>query len=96
MAQTLENEIKKFEKAGIHVQCVQEDGKVAYQTKVDFNTCNSCAYLRLLPDPDPSDWFDDDDQKAICGKIGKKIEGALSVFEASRVEIPSWCPKKEK
>ncbi len=95
MENTLSNEIKRYEEAGMKVQCTQADGKLTYQTKVDPNTCNGCEHFRLLPDPDPFDWFDDDDQKAICEKCNATIAQALSVFEANSVRIPSWCPEKK-
>ena len=60
--------------------------------------CRKCPHCRILPDPDPTDWFNDDDQKAICvhpqsiddRKFGKDIEGMLRPYE--KVDIPKWCP----
>ena len=87
------DEIKKYEEAGLDVLEISGD-KITYQTKQDTNTCNSCDFLRLLPDPDPYDSFCCDDQKAICAENGKVISVAMNVWEASRVNIPKWCPFK--
>lgn len=39
------------------------------------------------------DWFNDDDEKALCKEAGNKlIEGMLRPYE--RVLIPDWCPLK--
>lgn len=43
--------------------------------------------------PDPNDWFNDDDEKALCKESENKlIEGMLRPYE--RVLIPDWCPLK--
>lgn len=46
---------------------------------------------RIVPDPD--DWFNDDDEKALCTESGNRlIEGMLRPYE--KVIIPDWCPLK--
>lgn len=46
---------------------------------------------RIVPDPD--DWFNDDDEKALCKETGDKvIEDMLRPYE--KVAIPNWCPLK--
>ena len=48
---------------------------------------------RIYPDPDPNDWFNDDDEKALCKESKNKlIEGMLRPYE--KVCIPDWCPLK--
>lgn len=48
-------------------------------------------YCRIVPDPD--DWFNDDDEKALCTESGNRlIEGMLRPYE--KVIIPDWCPLK--
>lgn len=43
--------------------------------------------------PDPNDWFNDDDEKALCKESKNKlIEGMLRPYE--KVLIPDWCPLK--
>lgn len=43
--------------------------------------------------PDPNDWFNDDNEKALCKESENKlIEGMLRPYE--RVLIPDWCPLK--
>ena len=89
-------EIKKFEEAGIEVVAVNGEGKLEYTTKGTENNndyCDGCEFLRLEPDPDPYDWFCDDEQKAICLKKKAVIAGALGVNEVTGIFKPLYCPK---
>lgn len=46
--------------------------------KKKITQCRECPYCRITPDPDPDDWFNDDDEKALCTESGNKlIEGML-------------------
>lgn len=88
-----EKEIKKMEELGLDVLETNGKGQIVYQTKKeeDKKFCNSCPHLRLLPDPDPFDWFASFDVKAICSITHQEIAVALNVWEASRVDIPADC-----
>ena len=63
--------------------------------------CRGCKYCVIESDPDPNDWFNDDDQKALCKHFSvidkngckKLIEYALRPHE--KIEIPKWCPLKD-
>ena len=59
-------------------------------TEVGF--CNDCPHHEFLPDPDPHDWFNDDDKKLVCHKIKGVIEGALRPIECREYKRPSYCP----
>lgn len=57
--------------------------------------CNGCPYLLMAPDPDPDDWFRDDDEMAFCTKCNKVIEHGLVYWELENVVRPKWCPKNQ-
>lgn len=62
---------------------------VKFEKKI--TQCRECPHCRIVPDPDPSDWFNDDDEKAFCREAGHKlIENMLRSYE--RIIIPDWCP----
>lgn len=62
---------------------------VKFEKKI--TQCRECSHCRIVPDPDPSDWFNDDDEKAFCREAGHKlIENMLRPYE--RIIIPDWCP----
>lgn len=62
---------------------------VKFEKKI--TQCRECPHCRIVPDPDPSDWFNDDDEKAFCREAGHKlIENTLRPYE--RIIIPDWCP----
>lgn len=88
-------EIKKCEATGAHVVNIK-NGKLTYATggiSQDPNHCDSCPYLKFLPDPDPFDWFRDDDEKAVCQKMRAMVAGCLEhSSEMVNLEKPIWCP----
>lgn len=46
------------------------------EIKKEITQCRECPHCRIAPDPD--DWFNDDDEKALCKEAGNKlIEGML-------------------
>jgi len=56
--------------------------------------CMDCAFRGVLPDPDPDDWFCDDDEKVICMKsAGRAITIACRPHhKRDECSTPSWCP----
>lgn len=57
----------------------------------EIKQCRECPHCLIVPDP--NDWFNDDDEKALCKESENKlIEGMLRPYE--RVLIPGWCPLK--
>lgn len=50
------------------------------EIKKEITQCRECPYCRIVPDPD--DWFNDDDEKALCAESGNRlIEGMLRPYE---------------
>lgn len=39
--------------------------------KKKITQCRECPNCRIVPDPD--DWFNDDDEKALCKETGDKV-----------------------
>jgi len=52
--------------------------------------CNKCEHAQLRADPDPDDWFCDDDVKWHCKQADKLIECACRPYQ--KVKQPEWCP----
>jgi len=58
--------------------------------------CIDCPNHRVLPDPDPNDWFCDDDKKVICNLNEKEITVACRPYNLRKeCETPEWCPLKK-
>lgn len=59
--------------------------------------CHQCGFKQILPDPDPVDWFNDDDVKVVCTKTKRKDTVITSACRPYKVKeecsgIPWWCP----
>lgn len=70
--------------------------------------CISCLYHRIVPDPDPTDWFNADDEAIVCMKVKREpdpiskygvdrqpfqpIDVALRPYQTKNVDAPDWCP----
>ena len=54
--------------------------------------CNNCKFLRLLPDPDPFDWFSDNDEQAICIRVNALITEGFEPSEVPKIYRPLYCP----
>ena len=91
------DEIKEMEDAGLDVIAINESGKIVYNSAKNSNPnfCDNCRHLRVLPDPDPDDWFNDDDQKVVCGMNKKTIYSMLRPYEVRNITCPTWCPGKQ-
>ena len=82
-------EIKEYEEAGIDVVAIGSHGTLDYSTQG-----MGCSAFRLLPDPDPFDWFRDGDMKAVCLEVNGVIEGSLErPSEWTNIRKPLYCPK---
>lgn len=84
-------------------------GSLRLQHKLmETKTCNSCLHVKLVSDPDPDDWFNNDDLALVC-KLMKPLENqflsqaglpyenaliasALRPYEVNKINRPSWCP----
>ena len=89
-------EIKLYEEAGIDVVFIGSEGTLDYYTHCTNNSeyCDQCSAFRLLPDPDPNDWFRDRDMKAVCLEVNGVIRGSLErPSEWTNIRKPLYCPK---
>ena len=90
-------EIKQMEKEGLDVVVVSSNGTLDYSTRKleDYNSyCDQCKSFRLVDDPDPYDWFRDENKKAICLEVNGIIEGSLETpSEWTKIKRPLYCPK---
>ena len=89
-------EIKEYEEAGIDVVAIGSHGTLDYSTQGmgGCEYCDQCSAFRLLPDPDPNDWFRDGDMKAVCLEVNGVIEGSLErPSEWTNIRKPLYCPK---
>ena len=61
---------------------------------IKIENCMDCSENRVLPDPDPNDWFCDDDEKVVCRLANKEITCACRPYQKrAECKIPNWCPK---
>lgn len=60
----------------------------------DGSCCIDCSCHTVLPDPDPDDWFCDDDVKVRCTRANRNITVACRPYNIRRETspIPDWCP----
>lgn len=70
-----------------------------------LTNCMDCPFHLVRRDPDPNDWFCDDDEKVVCTNTkvvnnngdGKVITSACRPYNKRReCEIPNWCPLPKK
>lgn len=57
--------------------------------------CISCEYHSVQADPDPNDWFCQDDEKIVCVNPmvdSRVIDCSLRPYQTKNVESPDWCP----
>lgn len=101
MDSKMNKEIREFEEAGIDV-IATNNGKLEYVTggiNKSKEVCDSCKYLLFSPDPDPDDWFRDEDKRADCyySDPPRNIARSLELpSEMVNICKPSWCPLKNK
>ncbi len=60
---------------------------------LEMTNCLQCPHHEILPDPDPDDWFCDDDVKVFCHKAEKDITVACRPYNVEEESVvPDWCP----
>ncbi len=65
------------------------------EVKLTIKNCMDCPFHQVEMDPDPDDWFCDDDVKVVCKKANKNITVACRPYNTRReCDIPNWCPLK--
>lgn len=73
-----------------------------------MDICIDCKFHKVIADPDPTDWFCDDDVAIVCLKETQNIDktskwmsdrqekrvvsGSLRPYEIKKVTPPKWCP----
>jgi hypothetical protein len=59
-----------------------------------YQSCVECPFHEVLPDPDPSDWFCDDDVKVFCKKANRNATVACRPYNTRKetTPVPDWCP----
>lgn len=64
-----------------------------------ISNCTECPHHEVRPDPDPDDWFCDDDVKVVCKKTEREDNTITAACRPYRVkeesDVPEWCPLKE-
>ena len=59
-----------------------------------IENCIDCEDHSILSDPDPYDWFCDDDVKVFCKIAKKNITTACRPHNVRKeCDTPIWCPK---
>lgn len=60
-----------------------------------YSNCTKCPDHVVLSDPDPNDWFEDDDVKVICKAMKNKsiTVGCRPYNIKKECSTPKWCPK---
>jgi len=60
---------------------------------IKIKNCIDCANHAVFADPDPNDWFCDDDCKVICTINDKTITVACRPYNLKKeCSTPKWCP----
>lgn len=50
------------------------------KARIVIENCMDCPNHKVLPDPDPDDWFNDDDIKVVCAAVSKDITVACRPY----------------
>ena len=70
--------------------------KVATKKVVlEIKNCLDCPHHSQRRDPDPNDWFCDDDMKVVCTKTTPErvVTSAERPYNLRReCAVPPWCP----
>ncbi len=59
-----------------------------------YDNCIQCPNHDIRPDPDPHDWFCDDDMKVVCMLNERNCTSACRPYNVERETTPppEWCP----
>lgn len=66
--------------------------------RLSLNNCTQCPFHQVQSDPDPGDWFNDDDVKVMCLRNQRTVTVSCRPYNVRKeCAIPAWCPlPKEK
>jgi hypothetical protein len=63
------------------------------EKSLKLTNCMDCPHHQVEMDPDPYDWFCDDDERVYCKKANKNVTVACRPYNKRKeCEIPDWCP----
>ena len=66
-----------------------------FEAILKAENCIDCSHHHIQDDPDPHDWFCDDDVKVFCTKAKRNITVACRPHHIRKeCEVPDWCPKE--
>lgn len=54
---------------------------------IKITNCLDCKYHKVIADPDPNDWFNDDDEAIVCTKVKNDRQDTASKWVADRQEF---------
>ncbi len=64
---------------------------------IEVGNCMDCPMHKVMADPDPDDWFCDDDEKVVCTKVNRDITTACRPYNKRKeCSVPEWCPCRAK
>lgn len=78
---------------------IKSTQKVRNVVFIKIENCHQCQFHKVENDPDPDDWFNDDDVKVVCTKKhNKTITSACRPYNIKKecAGIPNWCPLLKK
>ncbi len=59
-----------------------------------FSNCMDCPMHLVEPDPDPNDWFNDDDELVLCKEVNRNVTIACRPYhKRAECKVPDWCPR---
>ncbi len=57
---------------------------------VEIENCKSCPHFKIRETYSTDGW--DRMEDWVCGKLNKKIQGAVEWHEEKKILVPEWCP----
>lgn len=66
--------------------CQKSGTSVIFQKEI--TQCRECPHCRIAPDPD--DWFNDDDEKALCKEAGNKLIEGMTLRKGINSRLVSF------
>lgn len=60
------------------------------EVTLKLDNCMDCPHHQVYPDPDPDDWFCDDDEKVVCNMADRNITIACRPHHKRRECVVSF------
>ena len=66
--------------------------------QINIESCIDCPRHSVEPDPDPNDWFCDDDVKVVCTACKRNATVMCRPYQTREETTPppSWCPYRRE